>query len=100
MHCLWTKRTVKALFTLVKMFSLVQATIQTMLLNEKNIQIYSFWPFSPWNTKQMHLRGVLWQKTVPPHDPLKYPTLASFPPLAASKDNTESDHEPKLHSEI
>ena len=39
-------------------------------------------------------------KNSPPHDPLKYPTLASFPPLAASKDNTESDHEPKLHSEI
>ena len=52
----------------------MQATIPTSFLNEKINKIYSFCSFSTWNnTRQMHLEGVLWQKTVtpPPIIPLK-----------------------------
>ena len=33
------------------------ATIHTMFVNEKFIRIYSFCPFSPWNTRQMHFKN-------------------------------------------
>ena len=42
------------------------ATINIMFVNEKIMRIYSFCPFSTWNTRQMHLRGVLWQNSHPP----------------------------------
>ena len=34
----------------------MQATINTMFVNEKIIRIYLFCPFSTWNTRQMHFK--------------------------------------------
>ena len=61
----------------------MQAKIHTIFINEKIFRLYSFCPFSPWNTTQMQFRGVLWKKPVtPPRDPLKYPTVSPlFLPL-------------------
>ena len=37
----------------------MQATIDTMFVNEKIIRKYSFCPFSPRNTRQMHLKSYI-----------------------------------------
>jgi len=48
----------------------MQDTIDTMFVNEKIIRIYSFCPFSTWNTRHMHFkRSKLWQKHSPPPFP-------------------------------
>ena len=47
-------------------------TIDKMFINEKIIRIYSFYPFLPWNTRQMHFKMKIFDKHHPPHDPLKY----------------------------
>ena len=49
------------------------ATIYTMFVNEKVIGIYSFCPFSPWNTRQMHFKRSIVTKHSSPHDPPKIP---------------------------
>ena len=54
------------------------ATIDTMVVNEKIIRIYSFCQFSPRNTRQMNLkRSIVAKNPTPttPTDPLKYPTV-------------------------
>jgi len=56
----------------------MQATIDTLFVNEKVIKIYSFRPFSLWNTRQMHLKVSIVTKppvTFPPPNPLKYLTM-------------------------
>ena len=41
-------------------------TIDTMLINEKIIRIYSFYPFSSWNTRKMLLLRKILTKTSQP----------------------------------
>ena len=50
----------------------MQATINTMFVNEKIIRIYLFCPFSTWNTRQMHFKRIIATKSShPPPWPLK-----------------------------
>ena len=52
----------------------IQATIDTIFVNEKIIIIYSSCLFSPWNTRQMHFKRSIVSKQSLPHDPLKSQT--------------------------
>ena len=55
------------------------ATIHTMFVNKKIKRIYSFCPYSTWNTRQMHFkRSIVTKQSPPPHDPLKYLTVGGF----------------------
>ena len=49
-----------------------------MFVNKKKIiRIYSFFPFSPWNTRQMHFKRIYCDKNQsPPADPLNTPPYA------------------------
>ena len=47
----------------------MQATINTMFVNENILRIYSLCPFSPWNTRKMHFKRSIVTKKVPPLDP-------------------------------
>ena len=49
------------------------ATIHTMFVNKKIKRIYSFCPYSTWNTRQMHFKRSIVTKTVPPAWPPKIP---------------------------
>ena len=59
----------------------MQDTIRTMFVNEKIIKIYSFCPFSPCNTRQIHCKTSIATKTNILRPTPKMPHNAPSPPF-------------------